>query len=242
MNATPHQYTSNNPPDLEALLKNNVMSKMSRSFRGALFTQDLSFVEMKKNWALFVIPVDRVIANSGDSVYLHSPEGPEIISARVLETDNFRGRLILGEFGFPERSWNSRRYERVQPHKHTRALLLCSNLSVTSSLESLSLNGVGLVAYRPFDEQLDEHMGDAVQVEFRLPITHGMFDLPGKLVHIHHLGTGFVNIRVQTEPNAAQANLLVTYIYNRKEEIERELHWAFRKTSGPSDRSDVEFL
>jgi hypothetical protein len=238
---SPGQSQANDSYTLENLLKNNVLSRMSRSFRGMLLTQNLSFVAMKKDWALFFMSSDQVIANCGDRIFLHSPSGPELASARVLETNYYRGRLVLGEFELQQRKWIARSHERVQPYKHNRAILIGRNVSIPVSLESLSLKGAGLLAYKPVDRGLEPRIGLPIKIEFRLPIGYGLFILSGVLVSILHPRTGFVYMGVKTTPNQPQSRLLEYYIRIRKREIIDELNWAFSKTSGPPGDENIEF-
>jgi hypothetical protein len=109
------------------------------------------------------------------------------------------------------------------------------------SLESLSNNGVGLLAYKPTAHGEELHVGMSAKVEFRLPIGHGLFILPGMLVSVLHPRAGFVYMGVKTSPNAEQAKLLEYYIKFRQREIVDELNWAFAKTSGPSRDEDTVF-
>lgn len=238
---SPGQSQADDSYHLENMLKNNVLSRMSRSFRGMLLTQDLSFVAMKKDWALFLLSSNQVIANCGDSIFLHSPGGPEFVSARVIETNFYRGRLVLGEFEIPRRKWVPRSHERVQPYKHNRAILIGRNISIPVSLESLSLKGAGLLAYKPVERGFEPRIGLPIKMEFRLPIGHGLFILSGSLVSILHPRNGFVYMGVKTSPNLAQSRLLEYYIRIRKREIIDELNWAFSKTSGPPGDESIEF-
>jgi hypothetical protein len=59
MLGSPLQTPTNSFQRIETLLKTNVLSEMSRSFRGMLFSQNLSFVAMKKGQALFVMSHDQ---------------------------------------------------------------------------------------------------------------------------------------------------------------------------------------
>lgn len=241
MVASSNEIQSNSSNHLETLLNNNVLSQMSRSFKGMLCTQKLTFVSMKKDRALFVMSTNPVIANCGDQVFLHSPTGPDFVTARVVETNNYRGRLILGEFEFQDRNWIPRSHERVQPHKRNQAILICSDAVVPVSLESLSLNGVGVLAYRPIERKLEPHPGIRVNIEFRLPIGYGLFILSGIVVSVIDKQAGFVYMGVKTTPNVAQAKLLEYYINYRRQEIIGELNWAFSKTSGLSHSDELEF-
>ncbi len=241
MSTYPFKTQTKDTSNLEALFKPHLCVKVSRPFRGMLFTQELSFVSMELDQALFTISHGRLLADPGDQIFLRSPSGMEVFSAQVLELDNYLGRLILGDFKSMGRSWTPRSQERVQPHQPTRVMLRCKDCSLSTFLENLSLAGVGLLAYKPVERGLEPRIGHTVKVDFDLPVVHGHQSLPGKLVNVSYPGAHLAYLGVQIFPNAQQASLLERYITNRQSEIINEIDQVIEASFGPPSVHDLYF-
>ena len=241
MSTYPFKIQTKNTSKLEALFKPELCVTVSRTFRGMLFTQELSFISMQLDQALFTISHGRLLADPGDQIFLRSPSGTEVFSARVMELDNYLGRLTLGEFKSMGRSWIARSQERVQPHQPTRVILRCKDCFLPTFLENLSLAGVGLLAYKPVEHGMEPRIGHAVKVDFDLPLARGHLSLPGKLVNVGYPGACLAYVGVQIFPNMQQARLLERYITNRQGEIINEIDNVIKKSFGPPSVHDMYF-
>jgi len=241
MSAYPYQTQVKNASNVESLFNHDIPVKLTRPFRGMLFTQELSFVSMELDQAQFTIAHGRLLTKPGDRIFLRCPSGNEVFSARVLELDNYLGRLILGEFKSLGRSWATRSHERVQPHQPTRVVLHCKDCFLPTFLENLSLAGVGLLAYKAVEHGLRPRIGHAVKVDFELPVARGRLSLPGKLVNVSYPGARLAYIGVQIFPNVQQARLLERYITNRQGEITNEIDQVIKASFGPPSVHDMYF-
>ncbi len=241
MSAYPYQTQVKNASNLDALLAPNLSVKLSRAFRGMLFTQELSFVSMELDRARFTISHGRLLVNPGDRIFLRSQTGAEVFSARVMKIDNYLGELVLCEFKSTGRSWATRSCERVQPYQPTRVVLRCKDCFLPTFLENLSLVGVGLLAYKPVERGMEPRIGHAVKVDFELPRVTGRFSLPGKLVNVSYPGASLAYIGVRIFPNAQQAHRLEQYITNRQGEIVNEIDQVIKASFGPPSVQDMYF-
>jgi hypothetical protein len=241
MSAYPYQTHISNSSNMESLLEQNQTLKLTRPFKGMLFTQELSFVSLEMDRALFNISRGRLVANPGDRIFLRSPSGTEVYSARILELDNYLGQLVLAEFKSLGRSWAARSHERVQPHQPTRVTLRCQHCFLPTFLENLSLAGVGLLAYKPVERGLEPRIGQVVKVDFELPVARGRLSLPGKLVNVSYPATCLAYIGVQIYPNVQQSRVMERYITNRKGEIIDEIDRVIKASFSPPSIQDMYF-
>jgi hypothetical protein len=226
---------------LQDLARQNAPLRMSRTFRGMMFTQDLSLVSMGSDRALFKGARSRLAAGLGDRIYLHSPGLSEVISARVLELDVQLGRFLLGEFVQTGRPWGERSQDRVQPRRPIRVMLRCEDRAMPASLENLSLIGVGLLAYKTAERGLELRVSSAVTVDFELPVMRGRISLPGRLVNVIHPGARLACLGVHTYPDMDQARVLERYVTRRKAEIVDELDSAMNAAFEPRSVKELYF-
>ncbi len=226
---------------LQDLARQNVPLRMSRTFRGMLFTQDLALVSMGLDRALFKGARSRLAAGLGDRIYLHSPGLGEVLTARVLEMDVQLGRFMLGEFILTGRPWRERSQDRVQPRRPIRVILRCNEHSMSASLENISLIGVGLLAYKTAERGLEPREGCQVSVDFELPVMRGRISLPGRLVNVIYPGARLACLGVHTFPDMDQARVLERYVTHRKAEIVDELDSALNAAFEPRSVKELYF-
>jgi len=226
---------------LQNLARRKAPVRMSHSFRGMLFTQDLLLESLESDQAYFKISHSCLAASLGDRIYLHSPTDDEMLSARVMEIDIQVGRLVLGDFTDVGRPWATRSHERVRPCKPIRVILRCDTCSLPTFLENISLVGVGLLAYKPAERGLEPRVGNPVKIEFELPILKGRLTLPGRLVNISYPGARLATIGINTFPNVEQARVLERYVTHRQAEIVDELEQAFKADLEPRSVQELYF-
>lgn len=227
--------------NLNTLLRDSTVIKMTRPYRGMLFTQDLAFIAIEQQQALFSTSRGRLLANPGDRIFLHSPGGANVFMAHVVEVDHFLGRLTLKDFEATGRGWAVRRHERVQPSQPTRVMLHCQDRFLPTFLENLSLTGVGLLAYKPLERGLQPNIGHEVRVEFALPTVHARMALGGRLVSVYYPGQQLAMLGVQTTPTLPQATMLERYITNRQGEIVDEIDQVIKASLTPPNAQDLYF-
>jgi hypothetical protein len=226
---------------LQNLARQNAPLRMSRTFRGMLFTQDLSIVSLGSDRGLFKGARSRLATGLGDRIYLHGPGLREALSARVLEMDVQLGRFLLGEFVQTGRPWAERSQERVQPRRPIRVMLRCEEHSMPASLENISLIGVGLLAYKSAERGLDLRVGSQVTVDFELPVLRGRVSLPGRLVNVVYPGARLACLGVHTLLDMNQARVVERYVTHRKAEIVDELDSALNAAFEPRGVKELYF-
>ena len=241
MSIYPYQKQSRSKSKAETLLKPDTPVKLTQPFKGMLFTQELSFIAMEMEQAIFTISHGRLLVNPGDRIFLHSSSAAEVFTARVIELDNYRGRLVLEDIKSLGRTWAKRSHDRVQPHQPTRVMLSCKDCFVPTFLENLSLAGVGLLIYKPVERGLEPRIGHNVKVDFELPGVRGRLSLSGKLVNVSYPGERLAYVGIQIHPSAQQAYLMERYITDRKREIIDEIDEVIHASFVPPSVQDMYF-
>jgi hypothetical protein len=241
MSVLPYRSKSDAVSLLQNLARHNAPLHMSHAFRGVLFTQELSLVSLSADHAMFKAARSHLATQLGDRIFLHSPDISEVLSARVIELDIQLGRLVLGDFAPTGRSWADRSHERVQPRQPIRVTLRCDACSLPTSLENLSLVGIGLLAYKPTERGLDPRVGVPVKIDFELPVARGRVSLPGRLANITYPGARLACLGINSFPNAEQARILERYITHRKAEIVDELDNSFIAAFEPQSVKELYF-
>lgn len=241
MTAHPYPSKTDALALLQPLSRRSVPLKMSFSFRGLQFTQEIALIQVAGSRAWFQAAHNRLILTLGARVVLHSPALKEMISAQVTNLNLTMGRLELGEMSRLGRAWVEHRYEEVQPRQPIRAVLHTGNFRLPVALEDLSIGGVGLLAYKPAEHGVVLQVGLAVKVEFDLLPVKTRFSLTGKVANLRAPAAHLTCVGVETYPTPQQARLLGQYIAQRKAEILDELNRVFHETLEPRSAKDLYF-
>jgi hypothetical protein len=241
MSVLPYRSKSDAVSLLQILARHNAPLHMSHAYRGVLFTQELSLVSLSSDHAMFKAARCHLETQAGDRIFLHSPDISEVLSARVIELDIQLGRLVLGDFAPTGRSWADRSHDRVQPRQPIRVNLRCDSCTLPTSLENVSLVGIGLLAYKPTERGLDPRVNVPVKIDFELPVTRGRVSLPGRLANITYPGARLACLGINTFPNTEQARVLERYITQRKAEIVDELDNSFMAAFEPQSVKELYF-
>ena len=93
-------------------------------------------------------------------------------------------------------------------------------------MDNISVNGMGIFAYKLFDRGLRIKPGSKVQLEFQLSPSHKNMLVKGTIVYINSIDRHSTTIGVRLFPTARKSRLLNEYIAPRKQEILEELNQA----------------
>jgi len=206
-----------------------------------VLTQDLSLVSLTPERTLVQLGSRWLSVNPGDPIYVHSPGCDKVLTAQVLAINIQSGELALGKFSLIDRSWVDRAHERVQPRQPIHAVLRIDDRTLTVSLENLSVNGAGLLAYNLPEHGFNLSPDEAVKLEFELPQTRARLALPARVVNLRYHGGHLACLGLHTFPNNPQARLLERTINLRKAEIMEELDQVFYETFQPRSVKELYF-
>ncbi len=242
MSTLPFQNTTSTLSLLTSLARRKAPLSMSHPFHGVVITQDLSLLSINAERALVRAGCHRLPTNLGDQIYLHSPEMAEVFAARVMAIDARSGELSLGDFSQVDRAWANRGYERVQPRLPIHAVVRVEDSSFfTVALEDLSINGVGVLAYKLHERGFDLSPGQALKLEFDLPQSRARLALPARLANIRYHGGHLACLGINTYPNLTQARSIERFINQRKVEIMAELDQVTSETFQPQSVKELYF-
>jgi len=211
----------------------NAALGLTKTFRGMVFQQDVSILEVNPDGATFrATNIDMCAALEGD-VYLHSRLFPKPVMAQLKSLNIHKGMFILSGFAYADVEWKDRQYERVQPQHPTYVTLNWRRKTFRACIENISVNGMGVLAYKLLEKGMKIQPGSNVQLEFQLSPAHEFTDLKGTIVYINTIGRFSSTIGIRLFPKAKEARSLEKFIAQRKQEILVELHQAFWEMSKP---------
>jgi len=219
----------------------NVSVELTKSFRGIVVRQDVNILEVNPEEATFRAPhIEKCPALEGD-VYLHSRLFPKPVMAQLKSLNLSKGMLVLSDFTYVDAEWKKRQHERVQPKQPTYVNLHWKGDVVRTCLENISVDGMGLLAYKLIEKGMEIQPGSNVQLDFRLPPDHQYTALKGTIVYLNPIGRFLARIGIRLFPKAKETRLLEKYIAQRKQEILVELDRAYWEMSKPRGVENLYF-
>jgi hypothetical protein len=126
-----------------------------------------------------------------------------------------------------------RQHERVRPKHPTYVTLHWKRKAVRECIENISVNGMGILAFKIFERRMQIQPGSKVQLEFQLSPDHKYSGLSGKIIYINTIDRYLTTIGIQLFPTARESRLLEKYIAPREQEILEELNQAYSELIMP---------
>jgi hypothetical protein len=203
--------------------------------------QDVSILEVNPDDATFRTTNIKMSAALEGDVCLHSQLFPKPVMARLKSLDLRKGMLVLSGFAYIDNEWKKRQHERVRPKYPTYVTLYWKRKAVRECMENISINGMGLLAFKIFERGMGIQPGSNVQLEFQLPPDHKYTGLKGTVIFINTIGRYLTKIGIQLFPTAKEARLLEKYIVPRKQEILEELNQAYWELIKPKGVESLYF-
>ncbi len=219
----------------------NIAIKLTKSFRGLVLQQDVRVLEVNPGEAAFWITNIEMSAALDGEVYLHSQLFPKPVRAQIKSLDIRKGELILSDFAYSDIELDQRQCERVRPKKPTYVTLHWKGKAYRACVDNISVNGMGILAFKIFERGLSIQPGSKVQLEFQLSSDHIDMALKGTIVYINTIDGYLATIGVRLFPTALESRLLKKYIAPRKQEIMDELNQAYWELIKPRGVASLYF-
>jgi hypothetical protein len=218
---------------IQSLSRQNTTLRLTRSFKGLLISQDVYIVGTDPGGATFQASDSRLCATQEGSVNLHSRLFPRPVVARMTEPNVDQGTFLLTDFAYIENQWTERRYERVHPKKPAHATMRWRRKAIRASVEDLSVNGIGLLAYKLLEKGTQFQSGSHVLLDLPLPPDYEWTALRGTVIYVDPVKCSLVRIGLRLHLSSNEASSLEKYVAGRKSEILEELELAYFEARKP---------
>jgi hypothetical protein len=213
----------------------NAAIELTKSFRGLVLQQDVRVLEVYPDDAAFRITNTETCAAMEGDVYLHSRLFPKPVKAQIKSLNLDNGMLVLSGFAYIDIEWKKRQHERVRPKQPTYITLHWKGKSHRACMDNISVNGMGVLAYKIFERGMSIQPGSKAQLEFQLSPDQISMALKGTIIYINKIGRYLTKIGIRLFPTVRESRLLKEYIAPRKQEILEELdqaYWEMKKPRG----------
>jgi hypothetical protein len=197
--------------------------------------EDVRVLEVNPDAATFRVTNTETCAALEGDVYLHSRFFPKPVMAQIKSLNLKNGMLVLSGFAYFDIEWKKRKYERVRPKQPTYVTLQWKGKSHRACMDNISVNGIGVLAFKVFERGMSIQPTSKVQLEFQLPHDPIIMALKGTIIYINTIGRYLTKIGIRLFPTARETRLLEEYIGPRKQEILEELnqtYWEMKKPKG----------
>ena len=211
----------------------NISMRLTNSFRGMMLSQDVKVLAVDSYRAIFQIFDSKSCAALEGRVHLHSQAFSKPVSARLIDLNISQGMFALSDFVYTDSDWTERQHDRVRPQDPVYVSLHCGRETIRSSMQTLSINGMGALACKSIKPDKKIYPNSLVKIDFQITPNYIWESLKGVIVYMHKVQNSFSRFGIRLHPNSKQAQLLERYIYLRKREIMDELDQAFINATSP---------
>jgi hypothetical protein len=201
--------------------------ELKKTFRGLVLQQDVRVLDVNPQDAAFLISNVEMSAALEGAVYLHNQLLPKLVKAQVKSLDLRKCILVLTGFHFIDTELKKRQHERVRPKQSTYVKLHCKGKAHRACMDNISVNGMGVMAFKIFEGGMRVRPGSRVQLEVQLSPGHKDMALKGAIIYIKSIDRFQTKIGIKLFPTTLQSRLLKEYIAPRKQEILEELNQAY---------------
>jgi hypothetical protein len=205
----------------------NATLELTKSYRGLVLQQDVSILEVTTEDATLRTTNLEMSAALKGNVYLHSQLFPKPVMARLKSLDLKKGSLVLSGFAYIDNELKKRQHERVRPKHPTYVTLHWKGKAVRECIENISVNGMGILAFKILEKGMRIQPGSKIQLDFHLSPDYKYTGLKGAVIYINSMESYLTTIGIQLFPTARESRLLEKYIAPRKQEIMEELNQAY---------------
>jgi hypothetical protein len=205
----------------------NAAIELTKSFRGLVLQQDVSVLEVNPDDAAFRITNIEMSAALGGNVYLHNQLFPKPVMAQFKKLDMRKGILILSGFAYIDTDLKKRQHERVRPKRPIYVTLYWKRKALRACMDNISVNGMGILAFKIFEKGMRIQPGSKVRLDFQLSPNPKYMALKGTIIYINTIGRHLSAIGIRLFPAARESRLLKEYIAPRKQDILGELNQAY---------------
>ncbi len=214
---------------------------LSVPYKGMILSQEVRAVRFEKDMGVFQIPNNQMCAGLKDRVFLRGSTIARSITARVCEINPHRGWITLSSFRTSPNPWKERSHERVQPAHPILVTLTCHGQHCISTLDDLSLGGMGLLIYSSPEKELVLKRTEKLRLDFSLPNDDFTFRVDGSMVFFTQMSRTLSKLGLRFESSRQQRARLARYIDHRTLELLRELEISWAKEQEPRGSMDLYF-
>lgn len=226
---------------IKYLGQRNDALKVTKSYRGLVLQQEVNILEVTGNDATLRTTNLEMSAALKGKVYLHSQLFPKPVIAQLKSLDLKKGILVLSDFAYIDNELKKRQHERVRPKHPTYVTLHWKSKAVRECIENISVNGMGILAFKFLEKGMRIQPGSKIQLEFQLSPDHNYTSLKGTVIYINSLDSYLTTIGIQLFPTIRESRLLEKYINPRKQEILEELNQAYWEMIKPKGVASLYF-
>jgi hypothetical protein len=211
----------------------NAALELTISYKGVMVQQDVSILDVNPDDAAFQTTNIEMNAALEGNVYLHSHLFPKPVMAQLKSLNLKKGMLVLSGFVYSDIEWKKRQYERVQPKHPTYVTLYWKGKAFRVFMKNISVNGMGILAFKIFESGMRIQPGSNVQLDFKISPDHEYSDRKGKIIYINSTDRYSATIGIRLFPTVKESRLLEKYVVLRKQEILEELNEAYWELMTP---------
>lgn len=211
----------------------NAALGLTKSFRDVILKQDVNILEVNRDHVTFRATNIEMCAALDGEVTLHNQFLPKPVMAHLKGLNFNEGMLVLSGFEYRDVEWKERQHERVRPQYPSYVTLHWQRKEFRASIENISANGMGILAYKLLDKGMKLKPGINIHLDFQLAPNYKYTGLKGMVVYLHAIGRYSTKLGVQLFPKAGEAHSIENYVAQRKQEILGELDQLFLELSRP---------
>jgi PilZ domain len=164
-------------------------------------------------------------------IHLRSRAFPGAISATIRPIDYGDGTFYLSDLTYG--NWRDRKTERVQPKCPIYIDISYYRKSYRACMEDISNEGMGILVNKDIDPANRLKPGVKLSLEFRITPEHLISNLRGIIVYRKNEGQYLVKFGLQILPKADQKKYIQSYIFQRSDEIRKELEQDYIRICDP---------
>jgi len=218
---------------IRSLGRQNANLELYKSFKGIILNQVVSVHEVNPDCITFQASNCKMCAALVGNVHLRSRQFPKTVVARVTDLNYRKGMFVLSDFDYIDTNWKRRQHERVRPKKPTYVNLHWRRQSVRTPMDNISVNGMGILAYKLFESGKKIQPSSKIKLDFQLPPDYKFVSVKGTIVYLYEMDSVLTKMGIQLHTNVKEARFLEEYIVQRKKEIMEELNQSFNELSKP---------
>ena len=172
-------------------------------------------------------------------IHLRTSAFPGAISATIRPIDYGEGTFYLSDLSYA--GWRDRRTDRVQPKCPIYIDIRYYRKVYRACMEDISYEGMGILVNRDIDPGNRLRPGVKLSLEFRLASEHLITNLRGMIVYRKNEGQYLIKYGLQILPKTEQKKFIQSYIFQRSDEIRKELEQDYIRICDPCRVEDQYF-
>ncbi len=202
---------------------------LSLSIKGLCFNRNIQILEVSSDRIVFQAQNPQGLISRDSKVFLHSHGFSKTLTGHLEAIDIQKGLFELSYITSLPNAWKSRLHDRVQPKNATYVSLLYRRDNFRAYLGDISAQGMKLLVNQTI-RRTKIQTGATVHVDFQLRSGDRPFRLKGNVVYIQEIDNLLMKLGLRLFPKVREARTLMSYIADRKKEIQEEMDQTYIKT------------